>query len=1033
MKMNGKWFQGGVWSLLLLASDVGICGEVPEYFRLLSHQPPPLSKSALPPSAADAEWRPSAEDIRAGFALTTTGVSVNPHPRYDWTNRNPERRIRCFMAPGEVRGFWIAVRPVGKGGTIQMRATAATGENGKDICGENFLFQRCFYVEERKFWDGQNCYLVPDAQWKVEANETFWTFCSLYVPETTSPGIYRGMLDVSLEVRKVEIPVEIAVLNAPVPKPDIALGAYIPGHYLRENVGAYRNYAAPWFTPKNLDMWIRFWKSRGLNSPFLFHVYVDVEMRNGEIQLDVPFLNDLIAAMKRNGMTGPILLDMRHLSWWSCAVALRLAKTGEDPATATPGVKGSDGLSLANIGSKAYPAGSADIFRRAMKVFAARYADFKIPLLYLSEEEIGYHLIDGYFNTKTEGYETFNPVLAEVVGPERICLTDLSLGHGFPGIDRGARDHLAYREYNNWTDEAIDTAHRQGANVWLYNSGWLRSIAPYMMRVEATGFHQWADGWWDPNMRWLASAINPDGALTTLEMERLGEAMADLGYFRLLPEWEERARAAGCKEEADKLRELRRSLFGELPVNYVAFQNATSHYTDKDWDLLRWKCVEAVSEAQRALGERPLWNPGTRQTPTALVQGVNGVMQDDGSGPECVALEIVVPVVWDGQCDERIWANTVAPGAFRRPAPEDAHLRAIAASQEEFERMEGPSGSNFRVFYDNDGLYFWFGTNHATSKGSRRGDDDREIWADDVMEFFWKPLDGPEWHLIVNSKGARTLFRNGVVVPDNAVKVALHSPLNASGGVSGEIFVPWRTIECAGKPSADTVWRFNVCRNFNSWNQLSSWAQVDGFFGLSDGKLSFGGVQASGDVPVEVSRTELGVGRNCLMLKWTKPAAWSCQVRDSADRLVLREELPLGRSAQVIFPVAGDAPQGRWRLTLSTDGTEHASIPLWFDGAPALKCRRVDAEVIQGLPLEMVFDCRAGLQALAEQALTVELTSLADGKTSRLKVGETVTGENRLSVTTDGLAPGKYRLVVRLGDLPGRMEADTTILCGPFQ
>lgn len=1032
--MSGKWLIGIGAALGLILLGRGAAADIPEYYRVLSVRLPALAESAPPVGTEDPE--PGGAEAAAGLVWTWDGIGVDPQPGRAWSGMERRRSLRAFLAPGEFRRFWLAVRLLDEGGTVEVKAGALADGAGNRIAPENILFQRVYYALERKIWDDRNCFPVADGPWQCRLGETFWILTTIHVPENTPAGNYAGVFSLAAGERSVEIPVELAVLARPVPAPEMPFGAFMPGHYHRESEGCYVNYAPEWQTPENLERWVRLWKSRGLNSPFLFHLYADIEMVDGEIRLDIPFLNDLIKLMRQYEMPGPLLLDMRHLSWWSHAVALKLAASGESPDHATPGVRGPDGLSLADTGTREFPAAAKEIFRRTMEAFVSRYGDCGIPLLYLSEEEIGYHQINGFFNTKTVGYETFNPVLADVVGMDRVCLVDNSQGYGYPGIDRGARDGVPFRSYNNWTEEALARARRDGAQVWLYNGGWSRPIAAYLMRLGARAFHQWADGWWDPGYGyWLVTAVNADGALSSLQLERTVEGMNDLGYFKLLDEWQEKALAAGLAEEAESLAQLRRELFGGLPVNAEEFQKSFAGISDDELDRMRWKCVLAVSRVQQAVGETPLWreNRPPPESPEWTGRVRAGRSGGEGSGSEMVALEIASPpVVLDGRCDEAAWDGAVWSGSFRWTANQEARMRAAASSQEEFERMDPPSGSAFRVLYDTAGLYFYCGVNHTGPENSRREDDDPEIWSDDVVEFFWQAPKGAEWHLIVNSRGARTLFRNGTAVPDNAVRTAVSAPLNGSGGVGCEIFIPWTTMECSEKPANDTAWRFNVCRNFNSWNQLSSWAQVDSSFELADGRLLFGGVPASGDLKITGVNAELGVGLNRMELNWPRSGVLQLEIRDAANQPVLQETVPAGEGTVVTLPVGPGAAAGRWRLRLEEDGRERASIPLWFGGASAVTLETAHPEVMRGMPLVLGVVCRAGNRSLEETPLTLELTNRAGGRSHRLELVGATAGRNRIEVATDALEPGTYRLRLRLGEFPGVAETEVSVLPGPY-
>ncbi len=130
------------------------------------------------------------------------------------------------------------------------------------------------------------------------------------------------------------------------------------------------------------------------------------------------------------------------------------------------------------------------------------------------------------------------------VARDRAFLVDNAIGYppnaGEEPIDRGARDNLQIREYNNWTEKGLADVRRDGAEVWIYNLGCLRATwGLYQQRVGSTGCHQWADQWGqrkgrDTDPVYTYTIITPKGMVGSVYMERCREGLDDLAYFRIL-------------------------------------------------------------------------------------------------------------------------------------------------------------------------------------------------------------------------------------------------------------------------------------------------------------------------------------------------------------------------------------------------------------------------------------------------------------------------------------------------------------------
>ncbi len=1016
--------------LFSVLTAFAVSAEMPEYYQVLSRKIPALESRIPAWKTMASPWKPDKQEQEAGFAWHIEGIGTNPRPDYLWQTIRPRSVIRQFLKPGEIRSTWLVVHMLKATDNLQIEADTLYGPNGNKIAPENFFFQRVYYAMERTKWNELSCFLVADSPWKAEKGESFWIWTNLYAPADTPAGVYRGTFKIHASGSSRAVPVELAVLDGGNFTQSIPWGPFMPGHYEMQSEGCYRNFAPGWWKPENLDHWVRLWKSRGSESPFLYHIYADIEMKDGRIQLKTPFLDDIIQSMTKYGMKGPLLLDIRHLTWWSHAAAVEIQQKGLSPEAATLSVRGPGGFSISGA-KEQYSQLDKDIFRKVIREFFAQVRDCGIPIIFIAEEEIGYHNINGFFNVKTVGYDTFNPILMEEVGRDRVGLVDNGLYTG--GIDRGERDGLRYRSHNNWTQKALESVKNDLAEVWMYNGGWSRNIANYLMRIKARAYHQWADGWWHPGYGyWLASAVNPDGGIPSIELERLAAGMRDYEYFRLLDIYAEKAEKGGFADIAKALRQIRIELFDNLPLNKISFEQEYS-FSDDDLDRRRWECVMAASRAQKALGEKPLWDfpadSGQKGHPEFSVSPILSFRKKEGR--QAMAIKTAEPIVLDGEGNEAIWKmsdNTASN--FQWTALKEEQMRAAASSKEEFERMGGPSGSFARIAYDDNGLYLLISGNHLTPDSARKKDDDPEIWSDDVFEFFWKAsIKAPEWQLLVNTKGSHTLLCNKQIVKNSGVKIAVKSPINKSGGVSHEIYIPWETLG-GSIPKIGDIWQFNICRNFNSWKQLSSWAQMPGnSFGLSDGQLIFGSEGARG-LKISGMPQEIGPGHSTLKLSWKETPDLTVGIFDQDGNKIY--SIPTGRDGVTLdlnLPYRNKT--GRWLLKLTDQsGKEIASQPFLVLGPPVLFLEQQSSSgVIAGQPWFMVVSARIGNGSAKEEPVRFLLKS----KSGNLEFPAPLAQErNRFSLETDTLVPGKYDVELSIKGIPETIKTSFEVLPGPF-
>ena len=75
---------------------------------------------------------------------------------------------------------------------------------------------------------------------------------------------------------------------------------YMPGHF-HDKVKGYTNWTPEFFTSNNISKLFKFWKTRNLNSPSLFHVYPEWKQGTGKQEPDFTTLGTFANAMKTCG------------------------------------------------------------------------------------------------------------------------------------------------------------------------------------------------------------------------------------------------------------------------------------------------------------------------------------------------------------------------------------------------------------------------------------------------------------------------------------------------------------------------------------------------------------------------------------------------------------------------------------------------------------------------------------------------------------------------------------------------------------
>lgn len=125
--------------------------------------------------------------------------------------------------------------------------------------------------------------------------------------------------------------------------------------------------------------------------------------------------------MKKNGLKGKLIIDLRDITYWCNAVAQKLETLGDQVPRGDLGIT----MKQRKSQTEPYPEKAKRIFAEALEYLNAEAKRGQwVDYLLLVEEEIG-----NRFPVKLAGYASFMPVLMKVC-PERAVVVDNEIGYG---------------------------------------------------------------------------------------------------------------------------------------------------------------------------------------------------------------------------------------------------------------------------------------------------------------------------------------------------------------------------------------------------------------------------------------------------------------------------------------------------------------------------------------------------------------------------------------------------------------------------
>jgi len=1000
-------------------------GAVPDYYSILC-EPQPVAQAAFVPTAKTSPWQPTTADIARGFAAYCVDTSSSLNPDWLWTEPAPPASIDLFVYKGQFRPVSLAVRTMQPLKGLHIVCSDLKSFKGSIIPSEYIDIRNVVYIpqtsNEQTIWTGT--WLQKKMPKELPKDYTAWIWLTFHADSKTPQGLYKGSISVSDSSNNVvKLPVKLLVLGFSIQSPKGSYGCFIPSHFNMVTNGIYHNYAEPEYTPSNIGTYFKFWKTRYFNSPTFCHVYPDIKCIDGHAQADYGDLGKMVDAVKKAGLDGDICVDMRFIEWWSSTAAntLEYVRNAGRDTSGDIGIYGPNGWQ-----AETYSKESLRLVEEATLQLLRKADNEKWPRLLMFPEQ---ELAGGGLPLST--FKTFAPVLQKLA-PDTTYLVDNSIGYSGMSTDNGDIFKIKIRQYNNWTEEGLAAAKRQGAQVRSYNYGWSRCSWGFLQtRLGSDGYHQWADMWYGGSTEptWSVTQLSNKGVTPSVDTETAHEGLDDIAYAQTLLSL---AKKKGTKYYLEAVR-LLDSLVSDIPVNSMIYHPWLSELSNKEFERRRWEIAMAIDE----LSGRSNYTKGSPGKPAIL--GTWPIRIEVKKPDKTIdAPRITEKMILDGVSSEKCWSSPKnGTGPLRWLWNTEAQMLATAANQGK-DSISSPSSSNAYVAYNADGLYLLAQCNHATLENAlaKHSDDDPELWMDDCMEFFFETRYGSNeyYHLTVNVKGNSILLYRSDIIKNSGVKTAQVDLNNGSGGYSQEVFIPWKSLGLDGMPKQGTAWRMNIAREFNSWNQLMSWARVDSMFAEIDkwGMLVFEGEQGK----VSLDNLSIGPGfpgKNSISGRITADASWTptdmtiC-ICDSSDKPISMQNISLEKwKTDPAFAVTFDVPQKAtaqtWKMKiLDSKGILLGSVPISVKSEKSsvsiIKC---PSKVIAGNSLALEIKLNVGDVSLKSSNLEGKFIS-ANGKTIKLPAYKlNVSDYQKVWISTNGLQPGVWSLQL---NVKGRSAAN---------
>ncbi len=774
-------------------------------------------------AAAFPRYQETDRDRAYGFKTTVVDLNHNWWKPFIWNDTAMVHQFNLISAQDDYTSATFSIFASKPFAHMEITVSALKGPG--EIAPEQIrFFQMAPPAMNPRF--KRSMLLTPELD-NLQPGEQVNLLVMFNIPANAPGGLYKGEISVKAGDQVLVMPVVLRVMDFKLPEAG-EFGFYLYGNLY--NPKAAFNAAQKGFTGENLARYFEFCKTRRLNSMTIYDNVPELHYVNGQVTGEFTDMSLIAAAMRKSGLNGKLIIDLRDIGYWCNAVAQKLDTLGGKAP------EGDIGITMAQRKSSTvpYPEKAKEIYAQAIRLLLAQAEKEQWPeIRLLADEEMGNQTA-----LKIANYESFMPVIMQVC-PELGAAVDNGIGYGRKqATEYGARDKVRHRQYNSWTEEALAEAAKDGAEVWTFNYDSSRlSFGFTQQRLNSRGNHQWADLWDAFNFQWQFTRLSGKGVVSSLAVEKIHEGCVDYAACEYLKQLIDEQEKSGNARLAEFGKQVLKDVSADLPVQGDTARNYGYLLSNENLNARRWQVFMAI-EKLLDRPAAPMIEPGkpsvhiqkALQMPLKETNYVINLKKADGNIAE------------SGVYEEKFWSPTIGPLTYL--TEHEAQLKAKASTVEEFQRLNQPSHTVVNLACLPEGLAVYSLTNHVRPAGGfryERVDDDGDMWQDDCMEFFFGLPNGKICRLLYNAAGAKTFINNGAIVPAADIRSYYKSPVNGSGGTSNKLLIPWRYFGLKQAPAAGTVWEFNVGREFHTNQAILSWARVANGFHERDkwGRLVF--------------------------------------------------------------------------------------------------------------------------------------------------------------------------------------------------
>ncbi len=338
-------------------------------------------RSKFEQAAAFPRYQETARDRELGFKATVVDLNHNWKKPFVWNEAGMARQFNLISAQDDYTSASFAVFLSRAFDNMEITASALKGPETIPADRIRF-FQMAPPAVNPRF--NRSMLLTPQLD-KLQAGEQVNLLFMLDVPPDTPAGLYTGEITLKAGGNTLVMPVSLRVMGFKLPEVG-DFGFYLYGNLY--NPKAKFNAAQKGFVKENLCRYFDFYKTRRLNSITIYDNLPDLHYVNGQVTGEFTDMSLLADAMKKSGLTGKLIIDLRDIGYWCNAVAQKLDTLGGNAPAGDIGIT----MAQRKISTVPYPEKAKEIYAQAIRLLVAQAANEQWPeIRLLPEEELGNH------------------------------------------------------------------------------------------------------------------------------------------------------------------------------------------------------------------------------------------------------------------------------------------------------------------------------------------------------------------------------------------------------------------------------------------------------------------------------------------------------------------------------------------------------------------------------------------------------------------------------------------------------------------